>query len=70
MKITKIKTRGGELGAPVTTDFETIVERMRSDDTKDAAKRVGTVALHDMHQYDDLKENMQDMQVDISWHLL
>ena len=46
IKITKIKTRGGELGVPVTTDLDTIVERMRSDDTKDAAKRVGTVALH------------------------
>ena len=45
MKITKIKTRGGELGAPVTTDFDTIVERMRSDDTNDAAKRVSSVAL-------------------------
>ena len=45
-KITKIKTRFGELGAPVTTDIEAIVERMRSDDTKDAAKRVASVALH------------------------
>ena len=45
-KITKIKTRFGELGAPVTTDLEAIVERMRSDDTKDAAKRVASVALH------------------------
>lgn len=40
MKITKIKTRGGELGAPVTTDLDDVIERMRSDDTKDAAKRV------------------------------
>ena len=46
MKITKIKTRVGELGAPITTDLETIVERMRSDITKDAAKRVASVALH------------------------
>lgn len=45
IKITKIKTRGGELGAPITTDLDTIVERMRSDDTKDAAKRVAKVAL-------------------------
>ena len=45
IKITKIKTRGGELGAPVTTDLDTVVERMRSDDTWEAAKHVASVAL-------------------------
>ena len=44
-KITTIKTEGGELGTPVSSDFETIVERMRSEETKDAAKRIGSVAL-------------------------
>ena len=44
-KITKIKTRGGELGTPVTTDLDAVVERMRSDDTWGAAKRVAAVAL-------------------------
>ena len=44
-KITKIKTMAGELGNPITTDLEAIVKLMRSDDTKDAAKRVGAVAL-------------------------
>ena len=44
-KITKTKTTAGELGDPITTDLEAIVELMRSDDTKDAAKRVGAVAL-------------------------
>ena len=29
MKITKIKTRMGEFGAPVSTELEAIVERMR-----------------------------------------
>jgi len=45
-KITKVKTKIGELGTPVTTEFETIVERMRSDATSDAAKRVASVVLH------------------------
>ena len=45
MKITRIKTRGGELGTPVTTDLDAVVERMRSDDTWGAAKRVAAVAL-------------------------
>lgn len=44
-KITKIKTMAGELGNPITTDLEAIVKLMLSDDTKDAAKRVGAVAL-------------------------
>ena len=44
-KITKTKTTAGELGDPITTDLKAIVELMRSDDTKDAAKRVGAVAL-------------------------
>ena len=44
-KITTIKTEGGELRTPVSSDFETIVERMRSEETKDAAKRIGAVAL-------------------------
>ena len=46
IKITKIKTRGGEFGAPITTDLDAVVERMRSDDTRGAAKRVASVALH------------------------
>jgi hypothetical protein len=33
-KITKIKTRGGVLGMPVTTELDAIVTRMRSDDSK------------------------------------
>ena len=33
MKITKIKTRLGEFGAPVTTELDGIVERMRSTKT-------------------------------------
>ena len=44
-KLTKIKTVIGELGTPVTTDMETIVEQMRSDETRDAARRVRAVAL-------------------------
>lgn len=45
MKITKIKTRMGEFGAPVSTELEAIVERMRSEETKDAAEKIGRVAL-------------------------
>ena len=44
-KITKIKTRGGELGAPVSTDLNAIVERMRSNDIKDAANRIRKATL-------------------------
>ena len=37
MKITKVKTKRGEPGTPVTTELDTIVERMRADDTKEKA---------------------------------
>lgn len=45
MKITKIKTKAGAFGVPVTTDLDTIVERMRSPRTKEAADRVAAIAL-------------------------
>ena len=46
MKITKIKTRTGEPGSPISTELNDIVERMRSDDTRQAAARVAAAALH------------------------
>ena len=45
MKITKIKTKYGEFGSPVSTEFEAIVVRMRSADTKAVADRIRAVAL-------------------------
>ena len=45
MKITKIKTRMGRFGAPVTTDLDAVVERMRSPKTKEAAGRIAAIAL-------------------------
>ena len=45
MKITKIKTRIGEFGSPISVELSTIVERMRSDVTKPAAERIAAVAL-------------------------
>ena len=45
MKITKIKTKIGEFGTPVTTELEAIVERMRSESTKTVADRLRHVAL-------------------------
>ena len=45
MKITKIKTRMGRFGAPVTTDLDAVVERMRSPKTKEAADRIAAIAL-------------------------
>ena len=45
MKITKIKTKYGEFGSPVTTGLEAIVERMRSENTKADAERVRNIAL-------------------------
>ena len=45
MKITKIKTDSGQFGAPVSTEISTIVERMRSPETKESANRVASIAL-------------------------
>ena len=45
MKITKIKTRMGQFGTPVTTDLDAVVERMRSPRTKEAADRIAAIAL-------------------------
>ena len=45
MKIARIKTRTGERGAPVSTELGVIVERMRSDETKEAAGRIAAIAL-------------------------
>ncbi|MCR5365025.1 MAG: hypothetical protein K6E67_02615 [Prevotella sp.] len=46
MKITKLKTKYGEFGKPVSTELEAVVERMRSEDTKAAADKIRMVALH------------------------
>ena len=46
MKITKIKTKGGAFGSPVSTELDTIVERMRSDETKAAANHIAKGSLH------------------------
>ena len=46
MKITKIKTRLGEFGTPVTTELDSIVERMRSTKTKEAADPIARITLH------------------------
>ena len=40
MKITKVKTIDGILGMPVTTEMDAIVERMRSDTTRDAVQDI------------------------------
>ena len=45
MKITKIRTKAGEFGAPVSTELSTIVERMRSDDTKTAGNLIAAGTL-------------------------
>ena len=45
MKITKIKTRTGVLGAPVTTELDAVVERMRSEESRAAAHRIAAAAL-------------------------
>ena len=46
MKITKIKTKAGEFGTPVSTELSAIVERMRSKETKEVADRIANIALH------------------------
>ena len=45
MKITKIKTDLGNFGSPVSTEISTVVERMRSPETKAAADRVAAITL-------------------------
>ena len=45
MKITKIRTRVGELGSPVSTEISAIVEQMRSQTTKESAARLAAIAL-------------------------
>ena len=45
MKITKLKTRYGEFGSPVSTELEAIVERMRSEDSKVATETIRRATL-------------------------
>ena len=46
MKITKIRTKMGELQSPVSTELEAVVESMRSDDTKQAADVIARDAMY------------------------
>ena len=43
MKITKIKTKAGTFGSPVSTELGTIVERMQSADIKASADRIKAI---------------------------
>ena len=45
MKITKIKTRVGEFGTPVSTELSTVIERMRSEETREVAATIAATAL-------------------------
>lgn len=45
MRITEVNTKFGQFGAPVSTELSTIVERMQSPKTKEAADRIATIAL-------------------------
>ena len=45
MKITKIKTKMGEFGAPVSVDLSAVVERMRSPEIKAEASKIAAVTL-------------------------
>ena len=46
MKITKIKTKAGTFGSPVSAELGAIVERMQSADIKVSADRIAAIALH------------------------
>jgi len=46
MKITKIKTKAGTFGTPVSAELDAIVERMQSADIKVSADRIAAIALH------------------------
>lgn len=45
MKITKIKTKVGNFGSPVSAELSAIVERMQSTDIKAAADRIAAITL-------------------------
>ena len=45
MKITKVKTKIGEFGTPVSTEISAVVEQIRSEKTKAAAIRIASIAL-------------------------
>ena len=44
MKITKVKTTNGEFGSPVTTEMDAIIERMRSESTREAVGEIAAQA--------------------------
>ena len=46
MKITKIKTKVGNFGSPVSAELSAIVERMQSTDIKAAADRIAAITQH------------------------
>ena len=46
MKITKIITKGAQFGAPVSTELDAVVERIRSPKTKEVADRIAAITLH------------------------
>lgn len=46
MKITKIKTKVGNFGSPVSAELSAIADRMRSTDIKTAADRIAAITLH------------------------
>ena len=45
MKITKIKTKVGEFGSPVSAELSAIVKKMQSHKTKEVAARIAATAL-------------------------
>jgi len=45
MKITKVKTKIGEFGTPVSTEISAVVEQIRSEKAKAAATRIASIAL-------------------------
>ena len=45
MKITKIKTKMGEPRLPVSTELDAVVERMRSEEIKEFARRIAAITL-------------------------
>ena len=45
MKITKINTKIGEFGAPVSVELNAVVERMCSSRNKETADRIAAIAL-------------------------
>ena len=69
MKITKIKTKNGELGSPVTIELDAIVERMRSESTREAVREIARQAIARKCGARGLRAIIEDCMLDTMFEL-